>query len=214
MKKLIATIIFLMLPLFVSAQNSQTFSGKPTYPNKLLPYQFSMELKPGTAGTETITISNNSDKTSTYILSGVDSNINEKGETNFRLGTDAQSDAGAWIGIQSSIEVPAKSEKQIDFTVNAPKDAAKKDYLAGISVESKGVNVVQKDGQNISVNLRNVLKVNIKVTDTPQPVEKAPNPLLTPTNIYLGISVLLFVGVCIFLVVTQLGKKHKSKKAN
>lgn len=209
-------IISLMIPLIAIAQNgevSQGVTSRPAFPNKINPFQFSMEIKPGDSYTEVLEIKNSSNQTTKVQISGVDSGTNAQGSVAFKLSTEEQTEAGKWIiPLQPQITLEGGQTAQTEFTVHVPKDALLGDYLAGISVDVNNIGTTQRDGQNVMVNIRKIEKVNIKVTDNPQPIEKLPPPSVPWTYIYFGVSLAIFLGVMLYLFISKAKKGKKRAK--
>lgn len=212
-KKFLILLIGLLLPFAVSAQETptQSFSSKPALPNKILPYKFSFELKPGDSGEDLVEVSNLSDQVTSFIIAGVDSSTNEKGQRTFLLATDEQKSVGQWIVPEfKEFTLGPKEKKTFSFKVNVPEGTPLGDYLGGVSVEAVNTGTMVKEGQVLKVNLRMVNHVKIKVTDDPQPIEKYP-----VTNPYMGIyffaSLAAFLAFLAYLGMSEV-KKRRAKK--
>lgn len=217
MKTLVtSTIIALMIPLIAIAQSGdiqQGVTSRPAVPNKINPYQFTMEIKPGESYTEVLEIQNSSNQKTVVQISGVDSGTNDTGSIAFKLSNEEQTEAGKWIlPLQPTITMDPGQTIQTEFTVYVPTDTPLGDYLGGISVDVNNVGMTQKDGQNVMVNIRKIEKVNIKVTDNPQPIEKMPPPSIPWTYIYFGVSLAIFVGVLLYLFISKAKKGKKRAK--
>ena len=213
--KVLITLFAIILPLISCTSPTTDFQKRgitayPASPNIEKPSQFSLEIKPGETKEESFKIENNYDNNFIVHIFGVDSFVNNKDETVFKLSSEEQSSTGKWI-IPTQQKITLEPGKNIEqnFTISVPKDAELGEYLGGLSVETK--NISNKEG-GVRINLRKVLKVNIKVTDDPQPIEKMPPPSPPWQYIYLGASIALFIGVMVYLFISKAKKGKKGAK--
>lgn len=214
-KTLLIIASVLILPMTGLAQVTPSFSAYPLSPNKILPSQFSFEVRPGeTSNQDILEISNNADSESTFTIAGVDPVQNKKGDLSFKLSSDQQEGSGNWIvPEEKEIILAPHTKHDVKFQIIAPLDTKLGDYFAGIEAQQITTSQVKTaEGINVNVNLRILNKVNIKVTDNPHPIEKAPaSNMFTPTQLYLYGSMGLFVIVIGYFLV-QATRKHKAKK--
>lgn len=214
LKKLLINIgLLLLLPAGVFAQDmSQSFAAHPALPNKILPSKFSFEIKPGGTGEDLVEVINLSDRQTSFVVSGVDESINDKGQRTFLLATDEQKAVGLWIEPElKELTLAPQEKKTFKFKVTVPENTPMGDYLGGVSVEAVNAGEIKQDGQVLRINLRMVNHVRIKVTDSPQPIEKT--PVNQPyTTIYFFASLAAFLAFLVYLSLTQV-KKHRAKKS-
>ncbi len=207
----LATFLFIASAQAASTLTPKGFSAKPTFPNKNNPEQFTYQVLPGGQIKDTISVSNNEDSPISVNLYSTDS-IVQDGKTSFKLESDDQQELGQWVTLEKThFDVPAHTTEDINFEINVPDTVQTKDFLGGISTEVSSPTV--KDGQNITTKFRIINKINLQVTDDPQPIEKmSPTPLVgSPTiaQIYLYGSIALFVIVVGYIAVQGI-KKRKS----
>lgn len=188
------------------------FSASPTSPNKINPSQFSYEAKPGSTLQDTLTVVNHDTKPMKLFIYAMDS-VMKDGKVQFKIESDPQTEVGKWTTVsQKEIDIPASSKQDIPFTITIPQDAALKDYLGGIAGEARSTDPTQ--GSQLKVNYRIVTKINLKVTNTPQPIEKRPTPPISPTQVYLYISAGLFVLVLAWFIAKSLQERKHRKSSS
>jgi hypothetical protein len=212
-KLLLAFGICLLIGNSVSAETPKfSISSKPAFPNKFEPERFRVELAPGTSTQETLKLINPTDNSLQYLLTGVDQMNDDKEKPSFRLSTDTQTGAGLWIIPESrKVTLGPRETALINFSILVPQDAAPKDYLAGLSIEIQNVGTSKQKGLDVSVSIRKVERINIKVTHDPQPVEKMPPPSIPWTQIYFLVSLGIFILAVLYIGFSQL-KKHRAKR--
>jgi hypothetical protein len=216
-KNLLLLILLVSLPFSALAQPVETKQGvysKPAFPNKENPFQFSMEIRPGEAQTETLEIKNESTDTATIKIYGTDSGTNDKGSLAFKLSTEKQSEAGRWITpLQPNINLEPDQSINTEFTVLIPPDTEPGEYLGGISVEISNIGTqTNESGGKVQVNIRKIEKVYIKVTDNPQPIEKMPPPSIPWKYYYFGGSAGIFILAITYLFISKAKKGKKEAK--
>jgi len=214
-KLLFALLLCFLFPAILYAQDTNPgLTSKPAYPNKINPSQFSVELKPGSSTTETEAIINNSTQPVTYLLVGLDSYTDEKNEVHFRASTDTQKEAGLWlVPEQKNVTLQAGETGLVNFSIIVPPSAKLGSYLGGLGVEIENIGTMQKNGMNVAVNIRKVDRVNIKVTDNPQPIEKMPLPGLSWVQIYFYASLGVFILAVLIIGIIQIKKRRAKKRA-
>ncbi len=196
-----------------SPTGGASITSYPAYPNKYNPDHFTVELRPGESAQEVLRIKNKSTIPLLYVLTGVDHSNDDFKRASFKLSTDTQTGTGLWIVPEfKTISLNPGEVALVNFTITVPKDAEMKTYLAGLSVETQKVGTIkQKDGMNLAVNIRKAERIEIKVTDNPQPVEKRPPPSIPWNQLYFMASLGIFLLAILYIGFTQL-KKHRAKK--
>ncbi|MCC6643577.1 DUF916 domain-containing protein [Candidatus Peregrinibacteria bacterium] len=218
MKKTLTILLTTLLSIpncFALSFNGLDLS--PTYPNEVLPSNFSFQLKPGDSVDEYATLTNQTDQPIGALLYAVDSGINNQNETVLMGKNDPKNLVGKWIKFDSTgvITLQPKEKKIVKFTITAPAEAEKKDYIGGIALERTDYtdNKEVQPGATIKTNTRVGIRTFVKITDTPEPIKKIPLP--EPQNntewskYYLYFSVGLFVIVLIGFSINAKRKKAK-----
>lgn len=183
------------------------FSVSPTSRNKVNSGQFTYEAKPGSTIQDTVTITNHDSKPMTLYVYGTDS-VKQDDKVNFKIENDPQTEIGKWTTIsQKEVKLEPKSSQNISFEIAIPPDAEIKDFLGGLSGEVRSTD--SSKGSQVKVNYRIVTKINLKVTNTPQPVEKLPVKFpVDPAQAYFYFSAGLFVLVLAWITNKSLKKKQ------
>lgn len=191
---------------------SFAIGATPAFPNKYAGNQFSFELKPGESNKETLKLTNKSAETTTVQLDGVDLLLTKEGKAGYKTRDAQQTEVGTWIKFQQpTLEVPANQEINVDFTLTVPKDAKLGDYIGGVSTTYPGGTKKTDSQATIVIDSRVVIKTNVKVTDTPQSIEKAPiPPLYSPAQLYFFSSIVLFILVIGYYLIKFILSKKKT----
>jgi hypothetical protein len=176
----------------------------PALQNPENPSVFSYELRPGDSLTDTIILKNNSDGKRSITVYPADSFISSNGNISYKTPemNDMQ-DIGKWITFrQENYDFEPGETKFIDFTINIPEDAEKKEYTGGITYTQA---FMAEEGGSVNTTLRKVEIVKLKVTDNPENIEKKDIRTFTPTPFFwvtTGIAVL-----CVLLIIYDIKTK-------
>ncbi len=212
---LLPVLVLLTLAPQLCLAQAMSVTSRPANIYKVSPYEFTAEIKPGESAVDTVLITNSTDQPTTITLTGVDPFTNQEGKTSYKLSTDTQTDAGLWIvPEQKTVEIAPKQQAKVNFTISVPAGTELKNYLAGISVDVKSIaSFNDKNGQQVRINVRKIEKVNIKVTDNPQPVEiMTYQGAISWAQIYLWSSLGIFVLALAIILFTQIKKRRLKKK--
>lgn len=213
--KFFAVLAILFISSFstvLAVEPTSGFSVSPTSRNKVNPGQFTYETKPGSTIQDSVTVTNHDSKPMTLYVYGTDSKKQDD-KVSFKTETEPQTEVGKWTAVsQKEIKLEPNSSQNVAFEITIPQDAELRDYLGGISGEVRSTDASK--GSQVKVNYRIVTKLNLKVTNTPQPIEKLPGkPLVDPAQAYFYFSAGLFVLVLAWFTNKSL-KERKHRKAN
>ncbi|WP_404434620.1 DUF916 domain-containing protein [Microbacterium lacus] len=92
-----------------------------------------LELDPGESVDEYLLVRNLSPSTVTFHLSAADGYFTDTGRFNMLTSDQTSVDAGTWIDIQDTVEVPSGGDVIVPFTLTVPENATPGDHPAGIA---------------------------------------------------------------------------------
>lgn len=219
-KKNFSILLLVFLANFLVVNfSSAAVNIVPTSPNKLAPNRIIVEGKPGTDVTENFTLNNNSkDNVAKVNISVVDGFITEDGKNmKFKTYTDEQVGIGKWASSDiADMDLQPMEKKIGTITFKIPENTEKKTYFGGIILKQDGWNDVTKS-DGVKFNMQFAQQVELRVTDTPQIIEKLPpsvlvSPSFNPGQIWLMASVVLFVLVIGYYGVKYLLLRKKTHK--
>lgn len=144
------------------------FTSYPAHPNANNPKRFIYEMRPGETIEDALTVENLANLEQDFDLYGVDAVINEKDEFQPLLNSDQKKEIGSWIKFETpEITLAGKTKSENKFTLTVPENTPYGNYLGFIGAEKFG-----NDKKNAQVKIvsRKVHKVEITVTDNPQPI--------------------------------------------
>ncbi|MFD9729698.1 WxL protein peptidoglycan domain-containing protein [Streptomyces sp. NPDC059072] len=112
----------------------------------------------GTSVDDSVTILNSSDKELTFQIFATDAVNTPSGGAFALLPAETKpKDVGTWIALPpetaSTVTVPAKSRKDVPFTVKVPADATPGDHVGGIVALNTAVEGIQQEGK-VQVGVR------------------------------------------------------------
>ncbi len=173
--------------------NEDSFNFVIANPNTTDPKRFIFELKPGQGAQDYVLLKNASDVPLKFSLYGADETRTAQGS--FALKTKGQTAVGLgkWISFDDPeiILQPGETRKE-RFTVSIPDGTSEGTYSGGVAAEK-----TKPDARNANVNIavRIALRVDVKVTSNPQPVQKqysdfGSNPFF---QLYFWASLALFL---------------------
>lgn len=176
-----------------SMMNDDAFNFTIANPNTVEPNRFIFEIKPGGKAEDYVYVKNASQVPLKFVLYGSDGTRTAQGS--FAVETDEQSadEVGKWITFeQKELMLQPGEIKKIKFRVEVPAGTAAGTYSGGVSAEKSKPDT---NNANITIAVRIALRVDVKVTEEPQPVAKKyayvdENPFF---QIYFWASLGLFV---------------------
>lgn len=143
--KAFAVLIFCSCFLFLgrlpqaSAVNTGTVGILPAYPDPNVSFSnswFIYHLDLGKSKDDAVRVINNKQETAIIKLYAVDATITTDGGFALLSEEDARNDVGGWVKLAlNEVEIPAKSEKLVPFTITIPKDADAGDHAGGIIMQ-------------------------------------------------------------------------------
>jgi hypothetical protein len=135
----------------------------PEHPSKESPSYFTFRAKAGSTVTDAIVIANHSAATINLAISPVDGLTGQTSGSVYANRQDPVRKAGKWVtpGI-TTLELAAKTERTVSFTVKVPAGAVAGDHLAGVAIENT-VPTTSSNGFAIRQILRNVIGVRVIV---------------------------------------------------
>jgi uncharacterized membrane protein len=92
-----------------------------------------LELNPGDTVEEHLLVRNLSLTPVTFHLSAADGYFTDTGRFNMLTSDKESVDAGTWVEIQDTVEVPAGADVIVPFTLTVPDDATPGDHPAGVA---------------------------------------------------------------------------------
>lgn len=150
--------------------NDDNFAFGVAYPNSIQPKQFIYELRPGEVVSDYVYLKNHSDVDLKFDLFASDETRSAQGTFALKTQNEEKKLVGKWITFdEPTITLKPGQEKLLKFHVTIPKDQPLGSFSGGISGQK-----TKPDANNPSVLIaaRIGLRVDIKVTDNPQPVPK------------------------------------------
>lgn len=196
-----------------TSQNQQTQKGFvmfPNDPNRILPYQLIYELKPGDTTQDTLLVQNKDNFPENLFLYAVD-NKGKNGAYDLNTSDEIKNNklVGKWISLPSSpITLGPGESKILPITITVPPSTSLGDYVGGIALEKRAP---AKNYANIMIASRVTLKVNIKVTNTPQKVPKFSDTGAWLQQIYLVLSIWLFIIGILYYVSARHNEKESKR---
>lgn len=191
------------------------FTALPAVPNKIDGKYFNFELKPGESSQDSLIITNTGKDPGTYKIDAVDTIASTDGQMGFNLPNNTQKTVGKWITLEErEITLEPNESKTIGFSIQIPADQELNDYTGGVTVTTKGGTQKDEDQKvTIGINQRYAIKTFVKVTNDPQPFEKATIVKSSSSNwiqYYLLASVGIFV-ITILVLGINSAKKRRGK---
>lgn len=212
-KKPLAILFCLsLLNTSVAYALSTDYQVYPYEPNAESPSVFRYEIKPGDTITDKLVLLNISDTDNKISLYGADGALTEDGKNNTYLTKDkTMKEVGSWLKFShSEYSLMPKESKVIPFTISIPSTTPLGTYTGGIAAEKIFLNTNKIGIANINTALRVMSRVEIKVTNDPQPIAKKTYTIMSP---YFWISASFFVIVMGYLLFSKLhNKKPHAKK--
>lgn len=200
--------IVVLIGSFQSAQAAGSFVAVPANPNAINQNRFIYEAKPGETIHDTLYVKNTSTEEQSFKIYAIDGSLQD---SKF-ITRQSREEIGSWITIKKP-EITLKSNEgiSIPFDLTISKNQELKSYYGGIAIENNATS----DANNVQVNTRIITRVDLKVTDSPNPPEKKyPEPSFWQkiNKTYLLVAVVLFLISSLGLGFAYL-KEKPSKRA-
>lgn len=213
MKKAVYSIIFslifftALIPVSFAENIGTDLVMQPAQPAFGMPLHFFYELKPGSRTLDSIYIKNDSEKPHSVAIYAADGQTMEDGNFSCKSQKDEMNDIGKWLTFEKNIYYLAPGEEKIiDFNINIPSDAEQKDY--------KGCIAYVQDPENaengVSFLLRKVKNVELKVTDSPNPIQKQEIARTAAPTLFFWVTISIAL-ICILLIGYDIIRKNKKK---
>ena len=167
-------IAFTVLPAHAVFAEGVNFGISPTNGND---GYFVFAAKPGEVIQDSVSVSNSSDQAQVILMMAVSGHTASGGRTS--LSFDSVDGTAEWIVTNSSalnenqVEIPAKSQVDIPFTLTIPADAAPGEYAAGFLATSVSQNnsaqpiaAANLNDKNSSMQIRVVTQIGVMVMIT------------------------------------------------
>lgn len=135
-----------------------------------------LELDPGESVDEHLLVRNLSPSTVTFHLSAADGYFTDTGRFNMLTSDRESVDAGTWIDIQDTVEVPSGGDVIVPFTLTVPDNATPGDHPAGVAAAIRS----GSDGE-VGIESRVGFRVMTRVTG-----ELAPSLAAEASGSYSG----------------------------
>lgn len=127
-----------------------------------------LELDPGQTVEEHLLVRNLSARDITFRLSAADGYFTETGRFNMLTSDKPSVDAGTWIRIQDTVDVPSGGDAIVPFTVTVPDNATPGDHPAGVAAAIRS-----GEDEQIGVESRVGFRVMTRVTGDLAPSAEA-----------------------------------------
>lgn len=133
-----------------------------------------LELDPGAAVTEHLAVTNFGDVPATFALKAADGYLTPNGRFNMLPSNEESTDAGTWIDVQETVEVPADETVVVPYTLTVPDNATPGDHPAGIAASVTSTQGGE-GGTNLGVESRVGFRITTRVTGEVQPALAVPD---------------------------------------
>jgi len=191
-------------------EQQKGFMMFPDDANRILPYQLIYELKPGETVHDTLVLQNKDNFINKLFIYAVD-NKGTDGKYDLKNSDEANTNklVGTWVALPATTVALQPLETQImPINITVPQDTPLGDYVGGIALEKR---VPAKDYANVIIASRVTVKVNIKVTDNPQKVPKFSDLDYKLQQLYLPLSIWIFIIGILYYLGAQKREKHAKK---
>lgn len=202
---LIAGLI-LFLSLFQDAYATGSFVAVPANPNVINQNKFIYEAKPGETIEDTLYLENTSAQDQNFKVYALDGTL-EDAKFTPSTNTQIQQEIGSWTKIeQSAITLKSGEKALVNFQILIPANQELKSYYGGIAIENNS----SAESNNVQVNTRIIVRIDLKTTQTPNPpAKKYPAPTFWEkiNKTHLTIAGILFFISCVGLIYAYLKEK-------
>jgi hypothetical protein len=120
-------------------------------------------LDPGDSAIERLAVHNFSDHAVDFRLAAADGFFNQNGRFNILPSDQPSTEAGTWIDLADSVNVPAGETVVVPLTITVPNDAQPGDHAAGVAASILSTSTGE-DGANVGVESRVGFRVMVRVT--------------------------------------------------
>ncbi|WP_069388045.1 WxL protein peptidoglycan domain-containing protein [Cellulosimicrobium cellulans] len=132
-----------------------------------------IELDPGATVTDHVAVTNFSEVPATFALKAADGYQTRSGRFNMLPSNQESVDAGTWIDVQETVEVPAGETAVVPYTLTVPDNATPGDHPAGIAASVTSTQAGE-GGTNLGVESRVGFRITTRVTGEVQPALAVP----------------------------------------
>jgi hypothetical protein len=179
--------------------------------NAIKPNEIIAELKPGETYQDIITVENQNDIAQNFSAYGSDEKTGKDNKTAYKFKSDTQENIGLWLTFnEPEFLLQPKEKKGLPFKIIIPVGTKLGEYKGAISIQQESV----KAGV-LNYSARTALKVDIKVTDNPQPVPKMDHSIFGYIKFYLAkaswffwTTVIIFLGCLWYFIRARRKEKH------
>jgi hypothetical protein len=133
-----------------------------------------LELDPGASVDDHLAVTNFGDVPATFSLSAADGYLTRTGRFNMLPSDQESTDAGTWIDVQETVEVPADETVVVPYTLTVPDNATPGDHPAGIAASISSTQAGE-GGTNLGVESRVGFRITTRVTGEVQPALAVPD---------------------------------------
>ena len=138
-----------------ASENPQASIQPTTKPGVARPF-FILDLEPGRAVTDSVTVVNKTPGSLTFDLYTADAFNDERGGFVLRRAEDPKRDIGAWVRLPvDTITVPAESAANIPFVVDVPRNATPGDHAGGIVALARTATRTGPKDRSVRLRIRN-----------------------------------------------------------
>lgn len=197
--------------------DNEGFTIVPAYPTVKNRYKFAYEIKPGQQIDDYVAVKNLSGKAQNFLLYATNTTTSNEGTIAYKTRAEMGSGPADWIKFENpQIALQGQEASLQKFTVQVPSNTPVGDYQAGIAMEKTKQDI---NNPGITIASRLIIHVQIKVTQTPQPIAKSSLPAFTIKQdgsnfktYYFWISLGLFIISLALLIWTWANEKRQQRK--
>lgn len=212
-KLLLITGLLVLINNPGQAAASFSFTAVPADPNLINQNKFILEARPGDEIEEKLYVENKSTEPIKLKLYPIDGQINAEAKFTGQNADQQQIHIGQWAKIEKQEMNLNPGEGQVvNYTIAIPNKTALGNYFGGIAIENVPAN---NNDQTLQINSRIIVRVDLKVTENPNPPAKLyPEKSFWQkiNKTYLTIAGLLFIFSLVGLYLTS-RKEKLSKRA-
>lgn len=151
---------------------TSTISAGPANPiegNSETKHWFFFTIARGEEQTDAIALENTGDTNQTILLYPADTTPSTDGGFALKQRVEEMTEVGAWVTIdESQVTLAPGEQREVDFTLNIPRDVEAGEYAGAIMVEPIGSGSVQEiESTGIHFNVRYGTRIYATVADAP-----------------------------------------------
>ena len=170
MKKILLYSLFILTlaltPSIASANEYAGVGGRPANPREDNPRSesiFIYELAPGETFSDGVQVFNNTDSARTVRIGAVDGALSSSGSFACAQEKEPKIGVGSWITLsQNSVEVPARSDRTVDFTITVPQSASVGEQGGCITMQDTAAEGNEEQG-GIVLTFRSAIRVAVTI---------------------------------------------------